>query len=156
MPVVEQTAIIKAPIKVVMESLNQIEKIPTWTTVTGAIANIQGNGLGMTYEWRYTINQLSFGGKSEVIEQTETTLMTKTTGDINSLWMITLTPIGKNTTAVQVVIEYIPPKNFIEVLADVVLEQLSHPEIAQENIRRFKEMVETQAAITEEQIVANY
>lgn len=156
MPVVEQTAIIKAPMALVMEALNEVEAIPGWATVTGLIDNIQGSGLGMRYEWHYSINNLAFEGKSEVIEQTDTTLITRTTGDIASMWTINLAPAGKNSTAIRVVVEYIPPKVFVEVLADVVLEQLNDPEIARENMARFKEAVEKKAAILEEQMIADH
>lgn len=155
MPFVEQSAIIEAPMAVVIEALNDVEAIPTWATVTGTIDNVQGHGPGMTYEWHYSINKLNFGGKSEVIEQTETTLITKTTGDIDSIWSIDLTPVGKKITVMQVIVEYSPPNIFMEILADIVLQQLHDPEVARENMTRFKEMVEERARVIEEQIIAN-
>jgi hypothetical protein len=139
-----------------MEALNHVEDIPGWATVTGTIDQIRGNGRGMTYEWHYTIGNFSFEGKSEVIEQTETTLITRTTGNVESLWTINLTPIGKTSTAMRVVVEYVPPNIFVEVLADLVLDQLNNPDVARENMLRFKELVEKRAAIIEEQIVTNY
>jgi uncharacterized membrane protein len=156
MPVVEQTAVIKAPMAVVMKALSQVEEIPGWATVTGLIDNIQGSGPGMTYEWHYSINNMAFEGKSEVIEQTETTLITRTTGDIASIWTIKLAPAGKKSTAIRVVVEYMPPNVFVEILADLVLEQLNDPEIARENMARFKAMVEKKAAILEEQMIAGH
>ncbi|MCI0526671.1 MAG: hypothetical protein L0Y56_04365 [Nitrospira sp.] len=156
MLIVEQAIIIKAPMVVVLEALNQVENIPTWATVTGTIDNIQGSSRGMTYEWHYTIGDFSFGGKSEVIEQTETTLITRTLGDVESLWTINLTSIGRKSTAMRVVVEYTPPNIFIEVLADMVLHQLNDPQVARENIVRFKEMVEKRAVILEEQAVVNH
>jgi uncharacterized membrane protein len=156
MPVVEQAIVIKAPMAIVMEALNDVESIPTWTTVTGTITNVQGNGLGMTYDWHYTISNLNFGGKSEVIEQTENTLITKTIGDIDSIWTITLSAAGKKSTAMRVVVEYSPPNTFVEILTDIVLQQLSNPEVARENIMRFKEVVENHAKIMEEKAIANH
>ena len=143
--VVEQETIIKAPMFVVMEALNDVKRIPLWATVTGTIDNVQGSGPGMTYEWHYSINKLSFSGKSEVIEQTESTLITKTTGDVESIWTIHLTPAGKDSTAIRVVVEYSPPHIFIELLADLVMQQLNDPEVAAENMARFKNMVEARA-----------
>jgi uncharacterized membrane protein len=156
MPVVEQAIIIKAPIAVVVDALNHVEDIPTWATVSGTIQNIRGRGRGMTYEWRYNIGELSFGGESEVIEQTDTTLITKTKGNVESIWTITLTPAGKKNTALRVVVEYMSPHVFVEVLADMLLHQLSDPDVARENMVRFKEMVEKRAAMLEEQVVANH
>lgn len=155
MPFVEQSTIIEAPMRVIMEALNDVESIPAWATVSGTIDNIQGNGPGMTYEWHYKINNLSFGGKSEVIEQTETSLITKTTGDIDSIWTINLTPVGKKITVLRVVVEYSPPNIFMEILADIVLQQLNDPEVAKENTMRFKEMVEERARVIEKQVMTN-
>ena len=151
MSVVEQNVIIKAPMPVVMDALNDVESIPSWATVTGTINNVQGKGPGMTYEWHYSINKLSFSGKSQVLEQTQDTLITKTTGDIDSIWTINLTPAGKQSTAMRVVVEYSPPNIFIEILADLVLEQMNDPKVAKENAERFKDMVEKRAHILEEQ-----
>lgn len=155
MPFVEQSIIIEAPMTLIMEALNDVAAIPEWATVSGTIDNIQGNGPGMTYEWHYNINSLSFGGKSEVVEQTKTTLITKTTGDIDSIWTVNLTPVGKKITVLRVVVEYSPPNIFMEILADIVLQQLNDPQVAKENVTRFKEMVEERARVIEKQMIAN-
>jgi uncharacterized membrane protein len=155
MPVVEQTAIIKAPLALVMETLSRVETIPSWATVTGTISAIKGYGRGMSYEWQYTINGVNFRGQSRVMEQTEDTLITKTTGDVDSLWTITLTPAGKKSTAIRVVVEYTPPHTFVELLADILLQQFGDPEVAKENMKRFKAMVEQQAVVAQEQLVTN-
>ncbi|MCG3208046.1 MAG: hypothetical protein FOGNACKC_01647 [Anaerolineae bacterium] len=155
MPVVEQTAVIKAPMTIVMDALNEVENIPAWATVSGAVTNVQGRGSGMTYEWHYQFNRFSFNGKSEVLEQSRNTLITKTTGDVDSLWTIILSPAGANSTAIRVLVEYTPPNGFIELLADIVLEQFSNPQVACENLSRFKEMVEAKARSTEAQRVAH-
>ena len=116
MLIVEQTAVIEASMAVVMQALNDVENFPTWTTVEGIIDNVQGSGRGMTYEWHYSVEGLNFNGKSEVIEQAEDTLITKTTGDVDSLWTITLTAIGQKNTAIRAVEAW-------EILGDVELAQ---------------------------------
>jgi uncharacterized membrane protein len=155
MPVVEQTAIIKAPLALVMEILNEVETIPSWATVPGTIGAVKGRGRGMSYEWQYTINGVNFKGQSRVIEHTEDTLITKTTGDVDSLWTISLTPAGKKSTAIRVVVEYTPPHTFVELLADILLQQFGDPEVAKENMKRFKAMVEQRATVAQEQLVRN-
>ncbi len=155
MPVVEQSIVIKAPANIVIDALNDVESIPTWATVPGTITNVKGSGPGMTYEWHYKFNKLSFDGNSEVLEQTTDTLITKTSGDIDSIWTITLAPAGINNTAMRVLLEYTPPNTFIEILADIVLEQLNDPAVAKENINRFKQMVEARAKSTGEQVIAH-
>ena len=150
MPTVEQSIVINAPAETVMVALNDVESIPGWATVTGTIDNVQGQGPGMTYEWHYSINKLSFGGQSEVLEQTETILITKTTGDIDSLWTIELTTISKNSTSMNVVVEYMPPNIFIDVLANMVLQQINDPAVARENAARFKASVEERVKAAQE------
>ncbi len=153
MPVVDQYIVIKAPLSTVMATLNDVENIPAWATVPGSITNVQGVGPGMTYDWKYTFNKIEFKGHSVVLEQTDSTLITRTTGSIDSLWTIKLTPAGAGSTALQVTVEYTPPNSFIELLADIVLEQLNNPEIARQNLVNFKAAAEARA--TEEQIVAH-
>lgn len=152
MLIVEQTAVIEAPMEIVMQALNDVERIPSWATVSGTIENVQGSGLGMSYDWCYTVEGLDFKGKSKVIEQTADTLITKTTGDIASIWTITLSRAGKRSTVIRVVVEYTPPNTFVEVLADIAIQQYTSPEVARENMRRFKEMVEERAKVVEERV----
>lgn len=155
MPVVEQSIVIKAPASLVMKALGAVEDIPDWATVSGTVDHVQGRGVGMTYAWHYKFNNLNFEGHSEVLEQTADTLITRTTGDIDSLWTIRLSPAGVNRTALRVIMEYTAPNTFMEILADIVLEQLNNPGIARENITRFKEMVEAQVDSVEEHVIAH-
>ena len=139
---VQQTAVIEAPLELVMQTLNQVETIPNWATVKGVIDNVQGQGLGMSYQWHYEVQGVTFKGRSEVVELSHDTLITKTTGDVDSLWTITLTAISEKSTALQVVVEYNPPNKFVEVLVDQISEQYATPEVAGENLQRFKQYVE--------------
>lgn len=155
MPYVEQSILINAPVAIVMEALNEVESIPTWATVSGIIENLQGKGPGLTYEWHYSINNVRFNGQSEVLEQTDTRLITKTTGDVDSIWTINLSPAGKKSTVLSVVVEYSPPNIYIEILADIVLHQIQDPKVARENITRFKQMVEERIKLREEEVLSN-
>ena len=139
---VEQTSMIEAPLEVVMRALNDVENIPTWATIKGVIDNVQGKGVGMTYAWHYSVQGIKFKGQSEVIEYSENTLITKTTGDAESLWTFTLTALSQRTTALQVVVEYYPPNKFVEVLTDKIIEQYATPEVASANLNAFKHYVE--------------
>lgn len=156
MPVVEQFIVIKAPMPLVMKVLNDVAGFPKWASVEGSISNIQGQGVGMTYDWYYSIGDFSFRGKSKVLEQTDSMLITKTDGDINSLWTVKLNSVSSQCTALRVIVEYTPSTGFIEALADLVLQQLSDPEIAQENINRFKVAVESRVEQMQEQVVVGH
>ena len=156
MPVVEQSILIKAPMQRVMAALNDVADIPNWASVEGTIENIQGQGVGMTYNWHYSVGDFNFSGTSEVMEQTEALLITKTYGDVNSLWTINLNSIGAQATAMRVSVEYTPASGFVEVLADLFLQQLNNPEIAQENMKRFKASVESRAESIEEHVIVSH
>jgi hypothetical protein len=147
--IIEQSAIIEAPMKYVMTIMNDVAAIPAWATVDGAVYNIRGSGPGLSYDWQFTFDDLTFSGHSKVIEQTEDTLITETTGDVASIWTIRLTPVAKNTL-VRVVVEYIPFSAFVEVLADVVIQRYATPAVAEENMNRFKQLVEKQVKLLEE------
>ncbi|MCB0213924.1 MAG: hypothetical protein KDJ52_31585 [Anaerolineae bacterium] len=142
MPVVEQFILINAPLAKVMHALNDVTSFSYWASVEGTIGNIRGHNVGMTYEWHYSVGDFSFKGKSIVLEQTPNLLITKTEGDIDSLWTVKLNSINAHRTALHVIVEYTPPTGFIEALADLVLQQLSNPQVAQDNINRFKTFVE--------------
>lgn len=146
MYVVEQAAVIDAPIEIVRQAMNDLESIPYWATVQGTVTNPRGQGIGKTYDWQFQVSPLKFKGQVEIIDQTETSLTTRSTGDIDSIWTIKLTALGKNSTAIRVVVEYDPPHIFVEPLADFVVQQLASPAVASENMRRFKVMAEKQAA----------
>ena len=150
MHVVEQATTIEAPIDLVRQAMNDLESIPRWATVKGTVANPQGQGIGKSYDWHFQVSALNFQGKIEVIDQTQNSLTTRSTGDIDSIWTINLTALGSNSTAIRVVVEYTPPHAFIEPLADLVVQQLATPEVAGENMRRFKAMVEKQAVAVEQ------
>lgn len=139
---VEQTGVIEAPMEAVMQTLNDVENIPKWATVTGVIDNVQGSGSGMTYEWHYSVQGVNFNGRSEVLENSSDTLITKTMGGAESLWTFTLTALNAKTTALHVVVEYYPPNKFVEVLADKIIEQYATPEVARSNLDNFKKYVE--------------
>ena len=147
MIIIEETAVIETPLEVVMQLVGEVETIPEWATVDGQVFNVQSHDQQLQYDWRFTVNTVTFQGHSKVIEQTTDTLITETTGDIASIWTIRLTPISRKNTMLRVTVEYAPPHAFVEVLADVAIQQLATPEVAQQNMKRFKALAEERARI---------
>lgn len=145
MQAVEQATIIEAPFAAVMKAVNNIEGIPEWATVQGTV--IKRPELPDSYEWHFKVGNLSFEGELKVVEQTENSLLTRTTGDVDSIWTINVTAVGKRSTAIQIVVEYTLTNALVEPLADLVVQQLTSPEVAKENMRRFKVMVEELASL---------
>ena len=109
--IVEQAMIIEAPLETIMQVMLDVESIPTWATVEGIIYNVKGRGPGMSYDWEFKVDEMDFTGHATVIEQTPDTLITETTGDIASIWTITLSSSGRHNTLMRAVVEYIPPQN---------------------------------------------
>jgi uncharacterized membrane protein len=145
MQIVEQSAIINASLEIVSGWMHDLESIPRWTTVQSTVQNPQGEGVGKTYDWHFEVGPMQFSGKIEVVEQHQTSLITRTTGDVDSLWTITLKAINKNSTAIQVTTELTLSRGFVEPLVDVAMQHLGTPEVAAENMDRFKAMVEAHA-----------
>jgi uncharacterized membrane protein len=143
MQVVEQTAIIEAPLPAVMEAVNDIEGIPGWATVKGTVTKMSGSP--DSYDWRFEVGNLNFAGQLKVIEQTEHGLITKTTGDVNSIWTIEVTPLARNSNAIRVLVEYSLSNALVEPLVDLLVQQIASPQIATENMNRFKAAVEARA-----------
>lgn len=149
MQVVEQTAIIEAPLAVVMEAVNDIEGIPGWATVKGTVTRSLEES--ENYDWRFEVGNLKFAGRLKIIEQSEQGLITKTSGDVNSIWTIEVTPISKNSTAIRVLVEYTLPNALIEPLVDLLVQQIASPQVATENMNRFKAAVEARAKVNNQQ-----
>ena len=150
--IVEQTMIIEAPLETIMQVMLDVESIPAWATVEGVIYNVQGRGPDMSYDWKFKVDDMDFTGQATVIEQTPDTLITETTGDIASIWTITLSSSGRHNTLMRAVVEYTPPQNiFVEVLADLVIQRYANPEVARQNIEQFKNLVEERAGVIQKQ-----
>ncbi len=148
MQAVEQSTVINASLAQVQRWVYDLESIPRWATVSGRVFNLRGEGVGRTCDWEFSAGGLTFRGTLEVLEQTDTTFITKTRGDADSLWTITLTPLAPEKTAIRVVVEYSIPNALIEPLVDVVVQRLTRPAVAQENMERFKTLVEKHARET--------
>ncbi len=84
---VERTITINAPVEKVFSYIsdpnNELESIPSITD----IRNIQGEGVGMTYDWTYKMLGIPLSGKSEVVEyKPNERYVSKSSGGIVSTW----------------------------------------------------------------------
>lgn len=149
MHTVEQTAIIEAPLAAVMEAVNDIEGIPHWATVEGTVTKVPESP--DSYNWRFEVGNLNFAGQLKVIEQSERGLVTKTTGDVNSIWTIDVTPLSKTNMAIRVTVEYTLSNALVEPLVDLMVQQIASPLVATENMNRFKAAVEARAKISNQE-----
>ena len=84
---VERSITINAPVEKVVAYLadptNALEYVPSMTD----IRNIEGEGVGRTYNWTYKMLGISFSGKTEVVEyKPNERYVTKSSGGIVSTW----------------------------------------------------------------------
>ena len=84
---VERSITINAPVEKVVAYLadptNALEYVPSMTD----IRNIEGEGVGRTYDWTYKMIGISFSGKTEVVEyKPNERYVTKSSGGIVSTW----------------------------------------------------------------------
>ena len=50
MHIVEQAAVIEAPLEIVWQAMNDLESIPRWATVKGTIGRPQGQGMASWFQ----------------------------------------------------------------------------------------------------------
>ncbi len=105
----KNSIVVDAPIKKVWEIFDNIEKIPDWMPLLNEVSDLQGEGVGRTYSWRYKFMGMPFKGKSTVTEEVPNKKMvTKSEGGVNSTWNWDLSSEGKGTK-IDVEVEYTVP-----------------------------------------------
>ena len=73
------------------------------------VSDIQGEGVGQTYNWTYKFLGIKFKGKNEIVEEVANKKsVTKATAGIEAVWNWDFAPEG-NGTKVDVVVEYTIP-----------------------------------------------
>lgn len=95
---VERSVVINAPAENVFsyisKPLNELQLNPNLSD----IRDITGQGVGQRWSWTYKIMGKSLEGETEVIEYSPNNrYVTKTTGDISSIWTYTLKPTENGT-----------------------------------------------------------
>ncbi len=115
----------------VMEALLDVAAAPEWTPSLEKVWDVQGHGLGCTYQWRYKMGGMSFEGSTEITEATADRMVMKTTGGIPSTWTWTLTPANGGTD-LQVTVEYTVPGSVLGAIANkLVIERQNQKETDQ-------------------------
>ena len=106
---VERTITINAPVEKVFayitDPTNELEFVPSITD----IRNIQGEGVGKTYDWTYKMLGIPLSGKSETIEyKPNERYVSKSSGGVVSTWTW-MFKSEAGGTQVNLVIEYTVP-----------------------------------------------
>lgn len=127
----EASTRINAPPEQVMEALLDVVAAPEWTPSLEKVWDVQGHGVGCTYEWQYQMGGVSFKGNTEITEATAERLVMKTTGGIPSAWVWTLAPAADGTD-LDLSVEYTVPGSVLGAIANkLVIERQNQKETNQ-------------------------
>ena len=100
---------IGVPVEKVWDLIVDTEKLPEWMPLLMDISDIQGEGVGETFNWSYKFLGIKFNGSSTVEERiTNQKSVVKSKAGIESVWTWDLSPDG-NGTKVDLVVEYTIP-----------------------------------------------
>lgn len=114
---VEATIHINVPSENVIDALLDVSAAPEWTPSLTKVWNIQGRGVGCTYQWQYKMGGVSFEGDTEIIEAAADHMVMKTTGGIPSTWTWTLAPADGGTD-LHLTVDYTVPGSVLGAIAN--------------------------------------
>lgn len=127
--------VINAPVDKVYELMEDTERLPEWMPLLIDVSDIQGEGVGQTFNWTYKFIGIKFKGKSEVVERvTNKKSVVKSTAGIESEWTWDLAQEG-NGTKVDLVVEYTIPVP--------VLGKFAEPFVVKQGIKDIKHTLDT-------------
>ena len=138
---VEGTIHINVPPEQVMEALLDVEAAPEWTPSLEKVWDVQGRGVGCTYQWQYKMGGISFEGSTEITEVTSDRMVMKTTGGIPSTWVWTLTPADGGTD-LSVTVEYTVPGSVLGAIANKLVIERQNQKETNETLANLKARLE--------------
>lgn len=101
--------IINAPVDKVWDTLNDKGRMTEWMPLLEEVSDIQGDGVGSSFHWKYKFLGMKFNGSSKVEEQVKNKKqVVKSKAGIESIWKWNLAPEGDGTK-VDLEIEYTIP-----------------------------------------------
>jgi len=137
----EVNTFIKAPVNKVWEVLNDTERLPEWMPLLEDINDIQGEGVGSTFNWKYKFLGIKFKGSSKIEEQEAGKKhVMKSKAGIESIWTWNFTPEGDGTK-VNLNVEYTIPVPVLGKYAEkyVVKQGKRDMEYLMDNFKHFLE-----------------
>ena len=105
----EASTVIKVPVDKAWNLLNDTERLPEWVPLLEEVSDIQGEGVGRSYNWKYKFVGIKFKGSSTIEEQDiEKKQVMKSKAGIESIWTWNFAPEGDGTK-VDLKVEYTIP-----------------------------------------------
>ena len=141
MQTIELNIDIHAPVTNVYAFLKDPSKLTSWMTSLGEVSNVQGEGVGQTYDWTYKMAGIPLKGSTKVVEDVPNErVKTQSTGGIDSTFLFTFASDGE-TTKLNMRIEYKVPVPVIGAFAEKLIVGRNQRE-SQINLENLKELVE--------------
>ena len=105
----ETSIIINVPVDKAWALLNDTEKLPEWMPLLMEVSDIQGEGVGKSFNWAYKFLGIKFKGSSSITEEEiNRKHVTKSKAGVESIWTWTFVP-EDNTTKANLTVEYTIP-----------------------------------------------
>jgi uncharacterized membrane protein len=122
---------IEAAPEQVLETVLDIPGLPAVMPSLEKVWDVQGHGVGCTYQWQYKMSGVSFEGGAEIMEAGAGGVTLKTSGGIPSTWVYQFTPAAGGTD-VKLSVEYTMPGSVLGAIADrLVVERQNQKEVNQ-------------------------
>jgi len=139
---IEGDILIKAPKEKAWAFLTDVEKLPDWMPLLTEVSDVQGEGVGRSYNWGYKFMGIKFKGKNKVIEEIPNQKnITEAEGGIKAKWDWDFASEGEDTK-VHVIVDFNIPGPVLGKFVEGFVVKQSKRELdhALENL---KHMVET-------------
>jgi uncharacterized membrane protein len=137
----EGSVVINAPAEKIYDLLTATERLPEWMPLLIEVSDIQGEGVGQSFSWKYKFIGITFKGRSEIVERVENKKsVVNSTAGIESEWTWDLTQEG-NGTKVGLVVEYTIPVPVLGKFAEPFVVKQGTKDI-QHTLDTFKNLLE--------------
>jgi uncharacterized membrane protein len=138
---VEGTVHINAPPEQVLEAVLHIPGLPDVIPSLEKVWDIQGHGVGCTYQWQYKMSGVGFQGGAEITEATPQRAVLKTSGGIPSTWVYEFTPAASGTD-LKLSVDYTVPGAALGAIADKLVVERQNQKEVKESLVNIKARLE--------------
>ena len=115
----------------ISNALEDVANAHEWVPSLEEIWDVQGQGTGCHYQWRYKLGAVSFKGKTQITMSTPSRFVMNTTGGIPSKWIWTMSPV-EGGVKLNLAIDYEVPGSALGAIANrLIIEKQNERELTQ-------------------------
>jgi uncharacterized membrane protein len=138
---VEGTVHINVPPEQVLEAVLDVSGFPEVIPSLEKVWDIQGHGVGCTYQWQYRMSGVSFEGGAEITEASPQRMVVKTSGGIPSTWVYEFSPAAGGTD-LKLSVDYTVPGAALGAIADKLIVERQNQKEVNESLTNIKARLE--------------